>query len=200
MMFFEPPPNIPFWLKILIWIGDKTAGKKMMPARILSWYPRALISSGIFEGLITHKDKTVSKRILKLVRMQVSFSVSCSFCIDMNSFDFDKEYITEEEIEALQGMMQLEDVATFTEREKTALVYAQSICTTPISFDLELIERLKNNFTEREIVILASTASQVNYWTRLIQAFGIAPAGFTDNCPILKLDRYSRGSQRPVNT
>jgi alkylhydroperoxidase family enzyme len=39
---------------------------------------------------------------------------------------------------------------------------------------------MKSNFNEREIVILASTAAQVNYWARLIQALGIPPAGFSD--------------------
>jgi hypothetical protein len=42
----------------------------------------------------------------------------------------------------------------------------------------------KANFTEREIVILASTAAQVNYWTRLLQALGVPPAGFSDHCDI----------------
>ncbi len=168
----------------------------MMPSRLLAWYPRALISSGIFESLVTHSDKTVSTRILKLVRMQVSFSVSCAFCIDMNSFDFENEHINNEEIEVLQGLQELEKILTFTEKEKAAIVYARSICKTPIYFDEELIERLKKNFNEREIVILASTAAQVNYWTRLIQSFGIKPAGFTDNCPILKLDQYSRSKTR----
>jgi alkylhydroperoxidase family enzyme len=194
MIFFEPPQKIPILLKLLIWIGDKAAGRKMMPARLLAWYPRALISSGIFEGLVTHGDKTVSRRILKLVRMQVSFTVSCAFCIDMNSFEFEKEHITHEEIEALQGMRNPDEVASFDERERVAIEYARSICKTPISFDPDLIMRLKKNFTEREIVILASTAAQVNYWTRLIQAFGIMPAGFSDNCPILKLDQYTRKS------
>ena len=42
----------------------------------------------------------------------------------------------------------------------------------------DLVERVKSAFTEREFVILASTAAQVNYWARLIQALGIPPAGF----------------------
>jgi alkylhydroperoxidase family enzyme len=191
MPFFDPPPKVPLWVKFLVWIGDRAAGRKVMPSRMLAWYPRALVSSGIFEGLVTHKDRSIDHRMLKLVRMQVSFTVSCPFCIDMNSFEFEKDTITDEEIEALQGLKKIEDVASFSDREKTALRYAASICSTPIQVQDDLVGRLKIQFTKREIVIIASTAAQVNYWTRLIQAFGIMPAGFTDNCPILKLDRYS---------
>jgi alkylhydroperoxidase family enzyme len=192
MPFFKPPQKVPLWVKFLVWIGDRAAGRKMMPSRILAWYPRALISSGIFEGLVTYKDRSIDHRTLKLVRMQVSFTVSCPFCIDMNSFEFEKDRITDEEIEALQGFKTIEDVASFSDREKIALRYAASICSTPIQVPEDLVGRLKIQFTEREIVIIASTAAQVNYWTRLIQAFGIMPAGFTDNCPVLKLDRYTR--------
>jgi alkylhydroperoxidase family enzyme len=49
---------------------------------------------------------------------------------------------------------------------------------TPLKFHPDLVERVKAAFTEREFVILASTAAQVNYWARLIQALGIPPAGF----------------------
>jgi len=192
MPFFKPPQKVPLWVKFLVWIGDRAAGRKVMPSRILAWYPRALISSGIFEGLVTYKDRSIDHRTLKLVRMQVSFTVSCPFCIDMNSFEFEKDRITDEEIEALQGFKTIEDVASFSDREKIALRYAASICSTPIQVPEDLVGRLKIQFTEREIVIIASTAAQVNYWTRLIQAFGIMPAGFTDNCPVLKLDRYTR--------
>ena len=40
---------------------------------------------------------------------------------------------------------------------------------------LDAVARL---FTEREVVILATTAAQVNFWARTIQALGIPPAGF----------------------
>ena len=32
--------------------------------------------------------------------------------------------------------------------------------------------------------ILATTAAQVNYWARVIQALGVPPVGFTDSCPL----------------
>lgn len=192
MPFIEPPKKIPIWVSILIRIGDKAAGKKLTPPRILAHYPRALISSGIFEGLITHKDRFITPRLLQLIRMQVSFSVSCPFCIDMNSKEFKNNDITDDEIEALQGEFRLDEVQTFSERERTALEYARAICRTPISIEPELVKKVKSVFNEREMVIIASTAAQVNYWTRLIQSFGILPDGFNENCPILKIDQYAQ--------
>jgi alkylhydroperoxidase family enzyme len=50
----------------------------------------------------------------------------------------------------------------------------------PLAFPPEFIARLTANFTEREIVILASTAAQVNYWARLVQALGVPPIGASE--------------------
>jgi hypothetical protein len=100
MPFIDPSQKFPLWIRFLIWIGDKAAGKTVMPSRILAWYPRALVSSGIFEGPVTHKDRSMGHRLLKLVRMRVSVAVASPFCIDMNSFEFGKDRITDEEMPA----------------------------------------------------------------------------------------------------
>ncbi|WP_434512207.1 carboxymuconolactone decarboxylase family protein [Desulfitobacterium sp. AusDCA] len=181
--FIDPPQKIPFYLKIGIWITKRITGKDLLPPKLLAWYPKAAIGSGVLESLVAHGHNPSEKRLLKLVRIQASFAVSCSFCIDMNSFEFSKAGITEEEMAALQGKADPIDVRTFSQREKLALEYARFISKSPLFFPPSLIEEMKKNFSEREIVILASTAAQVNYWARLLQALGVPPAGFSDQCP-----------------
>jgi alkylhydroperoxidase family enzyme len=94
----------------------------------------------------------------------------------MNSYEHRKYGITDEETEALRG--DVERARSFSEREKLAIAYARAISQTPLKFQPELVEKVKTAFNEREFVILAVTAAQVNYWARLIQALGIPPAGF----------------------
>ena len=180
--FIDPPKHIPFYLKIGIWISKKITGRDLLPARLLAWYPKVAIGSGIMEALVAHRDYNLNKRILKLVRLQASFTVACPFCIDMNFYEYDKYEIITDELAAMQGRIQIETVSTFSLREKIAIEYARLISVSPLSFPKSFIEKLKANFTEREIVILASTAAQVNYWARLLQALGVPPAGFSDHC------------------
>ena len=174
--FIEPPKRIPFFLKLGILLSEKVTGKVMLPARILAWYPKAAIGSGALEALVAHADGRLGRRFLKLVRMTASVAAACPFCIDMNSHEHRKYGITDEEAASLRG--DFEQVTTFSEREKLAIAYARAISATPLKFHPDLVERVKTEFTEREFVILASTAAQVNYWARLIQALGIPPAGF----------------------
>lgn len=96
----------------------------------------------------------------------------------------------EEEIRGLQGSIPLDAVSSFSKREITALQYAKALSGTPISLPSSLITTIKNTFHEREIVIIASTIAQVNYWARLIQGLGIAPEGFTKECSLLHLEKY----------
>ena len=174
--FIEPPKRIPFFLKLGILLSEKVTGKVMLPARILAWYPKVAIGSGALEALVAHADGRLGRRFLKLVRMTASVAAACPFCIDMNSYDYRAEGITDEEAASLRG--DIEQVTTFSEREKLAIAYTRVISSTPLKFHPDLVEKVKAAFTEREFVILASTAAQVNYWARLIQALGIPPAGF----------------------
>ena len=178
LTFIDQPKRMSFLLKLGIWFSEKITGKTMLPARILAWYPKAAIGSGVMEALVAHEDGEMTPRMLKLIRMTASYTAACPFCIDMNSHEHSQHGITDEEAEALRG--DFEQVSTFSEREKLAIAYTRVISQTPLKFQPDLVERVKSAFTEREFVILASTAAQVNYWARLIQALGIPPAGFGD--------------------
>ena len=182
--FIDPPKSIPFYLKIGIWISRIVTGRDLLPGQLLAWYPKAALSSGIMEALVAHKDGKLDKRILKLVRLTTSFGVACPFCIDMNAYDYDQYGITQGELAALHGRVDTTTVHTFSPREIIAMEYAVLISATPPQFTQDFINKMKANFTEREIVILASTVAQVNYWARLLQAMGVPPAGFSDHCEI----------------
>lgn len=179
--FIEPPRNIPLFLRFGIWVSRKLTGKDLLPARILAWYPKAAVGSGVMESLVAHRDGKLDERILKIVRIKASYAASCNFCIDMNTYQYDATGITDEELLVLQGHKPLMEVITFSKREILAIQYAILISQTPLKFPIDFIEELKEYFNEREIVILASTSAQVNYWARLIQALGIPPAGFIEN-------------------
>ncbi len=172
--FIQPPRRIPFYLRFGIWFAERTAHKEMLIGRLLAWYPRAAISSGILEALIAHNEPGVDERMLNLVRLQVSYAVACPFCIDMNSHTDSK--LSSDEMAALRGQVSPESVSTFSLRERLAIEYTKRVSQTPLKFPQPFIDQLTANFSEREIVIIATTAAQVNYWARLIDALGVPPA------------------------
>lgn len=180
----KPPKKIPLFLKLGIMVSKRVTGKDLLVPKLLAWYPKVALSSGVLEALVAHGKKDLNERILKIVRIQVSLTVSCAFCIDMNSFGYEKSGITKQEIDALSGRIDIGKVTTFSEKEKIAIEYAKAICSTPINLEKKVKDSLISNFTEREVVILASTIAQVNYWARLIHGLGVPPEGFSDKCEL----------------
>jgi alkylhydroperoxidase family enzyme len=124
--------------------------------------------------------------------MQVSLFVACPFCSDMNSVEREQYGITDAEVQVMQGLLKINQVDTFSEREQLALELAVRLSQTPMAMEQGFSERLHKEFTDREILVLTATASQVNYWARLIQFLGVAPAGFTPLSALL----LPRGSDR----
>jgi len=182
--FIRPPKKIPFFIKLGILISKKATGRDLLVPKLLAWYPKVAISSGILESLIANGKNDLNERILKLARIQTSLTVSCAFCIDMNSFGYEKSGITKQELDALSGKVNINEVATFSEKERIVVEYVKCVCSTPIKIPKEVSDNLTSNFTEREIVILASTVAQVNYWARLIQGMGVPPEGFSNKCDL----------------
>ncbi len=176
--FITPPHRIPLWLRLGIWVAERATGKRMLPARILAWYPKAAIGSGALEALVAHHDGRMDARMLKIIRMTASFAAACPFCIDMNGHDHRAAGLKDEEAAALRHPETAETLTSFSERERLAIAYTAAISSTPLKFHPTLVGQVTSVFSAREIVILASTAAQVNYWARLIQALGIPPAGF----------------------
>ena len=190
MSYIDPPARIPLFPRLLLWMVEKRMGRKLLANRILTWYPKAFLGSGIMEGLVAHDEPEMPRRLLALVRIYTSFLVSCPFCIDMNARDFDKKGISDREIEALQGLASIDDVSSFTEREKAALEYVECMCGTPLEFTTDVVDEVQRHFSPRGLVILASTCAQVNFWTRLIQSLGVPPAGFSAECSLLNLEAF----------
>lgn len=171
-------------------LAERRLGKPLAANRILTWYPKAFWGSGIMEALVAHDETEVPERLLRLIRIYVSFLASCPFCIDLNAREYRESGVSDEEILALRGIKSFEEVASIGESEAAALEYVRCATSTPVSFTQEAIDRLRSRFSERAIVIIASTCAQVNFWTRLIQSLGVPPAGFSSECSMLDLEKY----------
>ncbi|CAN5125210.1 hypothetical protein BH11ACT3_BH11ACT3_10640 [soil metagenome] len=173
--FIDPPRRIPWPFRIGLAIVRRRAGADLVPARLLTWSPRAAVGAGVLEAFAARPIGRVDARVLKLVRLTVSFTVDCPFCIGQNSAGWE-ELLTADELAVAQGLAPLE-LASLTPHERLAIDHARRASRAPVEFPADWAARLNAAFTEREIVVLAATIAQVNYWARLSQALGAPAAG-----------------------
>jgi alkylhydroperoxidase family enzyme len=158
---------MPWYLRLGLSIAQRRASRELLPAQLLAWYPRAAVSSAVLEALVAHHDGRLDERMLKLVRMAVSFTVNCPFCIGLNSLGWES-VMSPAELEAVQGR----SLDSFSSRERLAIEYARLASATPLSIPPAFGARMAAEFTPRELVVLATTIAQVNYWARLASALG----------------------------
>ncbi len=187
----SPPEKIPWITGMMLNSAERKFGKELMPGRVLTWSTDLGIASGFLEKYVEKgAGDVLDPRLVYLLRMQVSYYVSCPFAIDVNSWKYRDYGITLEEIEALQGKRSIRGVESFSDRECAALEYAVSLSKTPVCFDGQLLEDMRRLFSPEEVVAVAALAAKVNYWARFIEAMRIKPAGYS-NDPVLDIEKYS---------
>ncbi len=62
--FIDPPRKMPLIFRVVAWITDKKLGVELLPIKILAWYPKTAIGSGILESLVAHGKKDLTRRML----------------------------------------------------------------------------------------------------------------------------------------
>jgi AhpD family alkylhydroperoxidase len=166
----------------MLWLTRRITGKDPMPARLLTYFPKGAIGAGVFE-LTAAGGGDLDARCLAVARIVASTVGGCPFCVDMNAATWKRAGLRAEELPVVFGAGPYDVLGA---REAVAARYARALSSTPVLLDEPLVQQLRAQFTPRELVVLATTIAQVNYWTRFNQGLGVPAAGFFDErvCPL----------------
>jgi len=174
-----PPKHVPLLLRPALWLARRMTGKDPLPARLLARFPKGAVAVGLFELGAPHAPRDLDARVLAVARVVASAVGGCPFCIDMNAATWREAGLAAEELEALLNVDR-ERWEGLAPRERIAARYADALSRTPVDLDESLVASLRANFSEKEVVVLALTIAQVNFWTRFNQGLGVPAAGFFD--------------------
>lgn len=178
-LLVAPPKRVPFLLRPALWLARRLTGKDPLPARLLARFPKGAVAAGLFELGAPHAPRDLDARVLAVARVVASAVGGCPFCIDMNAAAWRKAGLSATELEALLNLDR-ERWEGLAPRERNAARYAEVLSRTPVDLDESLVDSLRAQFSEKEIVVLAFTIAQVNFWTRFNQGLGVPAAGFFD--------------------
>lgn len=159
-------------------------GSGLEPMEIWAHQPRMMMAMGRYNQAI-RKGKAVDQRIQHLVELKGSQMIGCEYCVDLGSQICRNSGFSDEELLALPRYQTSE---LFTDREKTALDYAVAVMRTPVDVTDELFERMRQYFTEKQLVELTALLTLVNL-DRFNAAFGIGAAGFSEGMVCVPPDR-----------
>ncbi len=122
-------------------------------------------------------EETLGESLFGLVHNRVSQINGCAFCLDM---DVKKAKIRGERELRMYHIAVWRDSHLFTDKERAALEWSEAV--TKLHGDNindELYQRVREHFSEKELVHLTLGISVVNVWNRLNVAFR-NPAGSAD--------------------
>ena len=119
-------------------------------------------------------DSTLEPALRELVKTRASQLNGCAYCIDMHTKDARAHGETEQR---LYGLSAWREAPYYTDRERAALEWTEHMTLiAEKGVPDDVYDRLKEHFTEVEIVALSLAIVQINGWNRLAIA-SRAPAG-----------------------
>lgn len=118
----------------------------------------------------------LEKRLLELVKTQVSQINGCAFCIDMHTKDARAAGETEQRLYALNAWR---ETPFYTDREGAALSWAEAITLISTAHAPDHIyEEVRQHFSETELVNLTLAVATINAWNRLGIGFRSVPGTY----------------------
>ena len=122
------------------------------------------------------RSSGLEPNLLELVKMRASQINGCAFCLDMHSKDARAAGETEQRLYALNAWR---ETPFFTDRERAALEWTESL--TLISQNHvpdDLYKRVREHFSEEELMNLSLAVVAINGWNRLAISFRSVPGSY----------------------
>jgi AhpD family alkylhydroperoxidase len=118
----------------------------------------------------------LEKPLLHLIKLRASQINGCAFCIDMHSKDARAEGETEQR---LYGLSAWRETPYYTERERAALEWTEAVTLiTEGHVPDDVFVRVRQHFTDKELVNLNFAVVAINAWNRIAVAFRAVPGSY----------------------
>ena len=133
---------------------------------------RKYISSNLTQALLKlsfESQKHLEHSLLRLVEIRASQINGCAYCLDMHTKDARGAGETEQRIYTLDAWR---ETPFFTDRERAALEWTEAVTlVAETGVPDDVFERVRQQFSEEELVELTFAVIVINSWNRLNVSF-----------------------------
>jgi AhpD family alkylhydroperoxidase len=146
--------------------------------------PRIDVNQPAFSGILQAmfglerqvRQSGLEHSLLDLVRMRASQINGCAYCLDMHSKDARADGETEQR---LYGLDAWRETPYYSERERAALAWTESLTLVAQTHAPdEVYERVRQQFSETELVHLSLAIVAINGWNRLAISNRAVPGAY----------------------
>ena len=118
--------------------------------RMFAHYPEGTKGMSAFAGALK-RNRTLSARLVELVRLRVAFHNQCRSCMAIRYADAVADGVTEDLVCSLERPY---DAPGLTDAERVAIRYGELFATNHLAIDDALYDELRAHFTEAQVVEL----------------------------------------------
>lgn len=177
MSFIDTPDDYPYawYMRPVLALLRRRLGTLPEPVRLWGRMPLAFLGFQLMNRALERKSSPLEGKLRALIRTRIAQLNRCHFCVDLNASHALERGVTSEQ---LLDLAYFRNSPRFSEAEKAALAYAESITGTDIAFEADLIARLRQAYGDDGIVELAALVAHQNLSAKFNAALGVAPYGY----------------------
>jgi AhpD family alkylhydroperoxidase len=151
--------------------------KNTMKARIDLMHVNPGVMQAMFGLERQVRQAGFDQKLLDLVRMRASQINGCAYCLDMHSKDARANGETEQR---LYGLDAWRETPYYSARERAALEWTEALTLVAAARGVtdEVYERVREQFSEDELVHLSLAIVSINGWNRLNVAARTVPGDY----------------------
>ncbi|MBI4005332.1 MAG: carboxymuconolactone decarboxylase family protein [Gammaproteobacteria bacterium] len=165
----------PWFMRLLFRMQRRRYGRELESVKLWGRVPWAYLAMTAMYRVLDRKSSSIEPALRSLIQTRVSQINQCAFCIDLNSDIGLGRGVSKEKLGALP---QFEVSAQFSEYEKAALAYAETITYSDRRVDDRIVSRLRQHFDDQAIIELAALIAYQNMSSKFNAALGVPAQGF----------------------
>jgi AhpD family alkylhydroperoxidase len=168
--------------RVADWYVRRSYGRSMELTGVMANSPWNMVGWGTLEFGV-ERSHALEERLKMLAETKAATLAGCQFCIDIGSALGRKAGVTEEQLRDFHNYRESD---AFSPVEKLVLEYAEAMTRTPVDVPDELYARLKEHFSDAQIVELTAGIATENFRARFNNALDVPPSGFSEGmyCPL----------------
>jgi len=173
----DPPKTLSY--RIGARIARRRYGVMLDPGAAIAHNMTVGRSYALFE-LGVERWRALDRGLKDLAVMAAATSIGCAWCVDFGYWEATaKHEVPAEKIRAVPGWL---DSHVFNGLERLVLEYAEAMTDTPPSVTDEMVERLRAQLSDAQLVELTAIVAVENLRSRINSALGLTAQGFKDRC------------------
>ncbi|WP_328991934.1 carboxymuconolactone decarboxylase family protein [Kribbella sp. NBC_01245] len=167
-------------VRFVQWWSRRKYGAQLEPGLVALHNRRVFRTMMLTEGSVTRWN-SLDPTLAALATMAPAAMIGCSWCMDFGYWEYHHRGVPVAKLRDVSGWR---DSTVYTELERKVLAYAEAMTATPPEVTDEMVEELRADLTDEQLVELTALIALENQRSRSNAAAGLTGQGFKEQCEL----------------